>query len=78
MNNIENKNYVNTAPANMPIMFEEFPEIMRVEDVQKALHICKASVYKIIDSNELKCIRMKKTIRIPKPCLVEYVMGGQQ
>lgn len=74
MKNIENKINVNHTLA----MFEDYPDMLNVAELQKALHIGRNSVYRLIESNKIKTIRMGKIIRIPKPYLIDYVLGGQQ
>lgn len=78
MKNIENKINVNHTPAAMPTMFEDYPEIMRVEDVQKALGIGRITVYRLIQNKKLNCVRFGKIIRVPKISLIEFVLGGNE
>lgn len=70
----EKLNNVNHAP----IMFEDFPDIMNVADVQQALHIGKNTTYKLIDNKELKSICIGRNIRVPKMYLIDFVMGVKQ
>lgn len=59
-------------------MFEDFPDIMNVADVQQALHIGKNTAYKLIDNKELKSICIGRNIRVPKMYLIDFVMGNKQ
>lgn len=54
-------------------MFDTFPDIMSVQDLMKALNIGRNKAYYLINNNQIRHIRMGKTIKIPKVCLIEYV-----
>ena len=58
-------------------MFEEYPEIMTVPQVGQALRIGRNSAYMLVNTNLLGNIRIGKTIRVPKVCLLEYVKSAQ-
>ena len=54
-------------------IFTEFPDVLTISQMQKALAIGKSTAYKLINSNTIKHIRIGKSIKIPKIYLVEYI-----
>lgn len=54
-------------------MFEDYPDILSVPEVAKALGIGKKAAYTLVNENRLGCIRFGKKIKIPKYCLVEFI-----
>ena len=53
-------------------MFDEFPDIMTVSDIQRALGIGRNTAYKLLKSKQIKSIRIGNKYKIPKSCLVAY------
>lgn len=58
-------------------MFEEYPEIMTIPQVSEALRISRNSAYMLANCNLLGNLRIGKTIRVPKMCLIEYVESAR-
>ena len=54
-------------------MLEQYNDILRVEDVAEALMIGRNRVYELINSNEIKSMRIGRNIKIPKECVIEYI-----
>ena len=54
-------------------IFADFPDVLTISQMQKALAIGKSTAYKLINSNAIKHIRIGKSIKIPKIYLVEYI-----
>ena len=48
-------------------------KLYTVEDLQKILKISRSFAYKLVNSGELKCVRMHKLIRISPWALEEYM-----
>ena len=46
---------------------------LTVSQVQTILHISRTTAYKMIQSNEIKSLRIGRSIRIPKDCIVDYI-----
>lgn len=51
-------------------------EIFEVEDVAKMLKISKATVYKLLSNNQLKCVRVARKYLIPKNSIYEFIYGA--
>lgn len=54
-------------------MFNEYPEILTVPQVSKALGIGTRSAYTLIREKELGHIRIGRKILIPKVCLEDFI-----
>lgn len=58
-------------------MFENYPDVMMVEDVANALNVCNATVYKLIHSNDIRYFTVGREYRIPKKALIAFIdLGG--
>jgi len=54
-------------------MFKNFPDVLTVDDLQKALRIGRNSAYRLIEDGQIKCIRVGRAVRIPKSNLLDFV-----
>lgn len=54
-------------------MFENYPDILTVKQLQEALSIGRSKAYLILHSGELKYITIGRQIRIPKKYLLDYL-----
>ena len=56
------------------IMFAEYPDIVTVNDLVKMFHIGRNRAYKLVGDGSIRTIRLGTTHRIPKQCVIDYVM----
>lgn len=54
-------------------MFKDFPDILTIPQVAKALGIGKKAAYALVNNKQLGAVRIGRTIKVPKFCLEEYV-----
>lgn len=54
-------------------MFAEYPDVMSVADIRKALGIGRTKAYELVNSGEIKSIKIGSAIRVPKPLLLDYI-----
>ena len=54
-------------------MFKDFPDILTIAQVAKALGIGTKLAYALVNTNQLGAVRIGRTIKVPKFCLEEYV-----
>ena len=54
-------------------MFDQYSDIMTIDDVTEALLIGRGRVYKLLNTNQLPAFRIGETWKIPKESLIEYV-----
>ncbi len=57
-------------------MFASFPDLLSMEDMQKALGVGRSLAYRLINAGVVKHLRIGKVIKIPKLFLVDYIMGS--
>ena len=54
-------------------MFNNLPDILTVQDIQKALGIGRSLAYRLINGGDIPHMRVGKTIKIPKKFFVDYI-----
>lgn len=54
-------------------MFEKFPDVVDVADLQKMLNVGRNTVYKLLNKNIIKSIRIGKIHKIPKINVIKYL-----
>ena len=54
-------------------MFDEFDDILTVDDIAKILKIGRNKAYNLVNAGTIKSIRIGKKYRIPKSSIVEYI-----
>ena len=57
-------------------MFDDFPDILSVKDLMNALDIGRNKAYNLLQTNQIKCIRIGTTYKVPKTALIEYVYNN--
>ena len=55
-------------------MFDEYPDILTVSDIHRALGIGRNTAYKLLKSKQIKSIRIGNKYKIPKRCLIAYAL----
>ncbi len=59
-------------------MFENYPDVVEVEDLRKMLGgISKKLAYRLLSDQEIRSVRVGRTYKIPKICVIEYLMGEE-
>jgi len=58
------------------IIFSKFPDVLTINDMQKALGIGRSMAYRLIRSGKVRHLRIGKAIKIPKQDLIDYTLGG--
>ena len=54
-------------------MFDQFEDLLEVEEVQELLHMSRNCVYAILRSGELKGYQQGRIWKVPKQAVVEYI-----
>lgn len=57
-------------------MFENYPDILTIDDVKEALMIGRGKVYKLLNNNELSGFRIGDNWKISKEALINYVRSN--
>ena len=58
-------------------MFKEYPDILTIPQVAKALGIGKKAAYALVNDQKIGFIRLGKTIKVPKFCLEDFVRSAR-
>ena len=58
-------------------MFKEYPDVLTVKQMAKALQISENSAYRLIHERAIGCKRVGRKIIVPKKCLVDYVLSAR-
>ena len=53
-------------------MFEKYPDVVEVDDLRKMLG---GLAYRLLAEQEIRCIKVGRAYKIPKVCVIEYLMG---
>ena len=53
--------------------FKDYPDIVNVEQMTEMLRIGRNTAYKLLDTNEIKSVRIGRTHRIPKMNIIAYL-----
>ena len=64
---MENKKITQSA------LFEDYPDVLTVQQVRQALGIGRVGVYKLLDSGGIRCFKIGNSYKIPKTALVDYI-----
>ncbi len=73
--NKRNLQTMNTQLNNKNI-FINFPDVVKVKDLQKMLGIGRNLAYELISTNEIKSIKSGNLILIPKQNVIDYLNKG--
>lgn len=60
------------------MMFEQYPDILTVEEVCEALRMGYNAVYELLNEGKLKAYKNGRVWRIPREALVRYVMESSK
>ena len=57
-------------------IFAEYPDVVDVEQLREMLGgISRKLAYRLLTSGELRSVRIGRSYRIPKLCVIEYLTG---
>ena len=55
-------------------MFEQYSDLISIDDLCEMLAIGKNSAYKLLSSGEIKCFRHNRVWKIPRDAVTEYIL----
>lgn len=55
-------------------MFEDYPEVLTVDEAAEALRIGYNAIYELLNSGKLKAYKNGRTWRIPRTALTQYIL----
>ncbi|MEK4713567.1 helix-turn-helix domain-containing protein [Sporosarcina sp. FSL K6-5500] len=56
-------------------MFHDFDDILTIDELAELLKIGKNTAYRLINTGQIKSIRIGRTHRIPKKSVIEYIIS---
>ena len=63
---------------NKYTMFDKYPEVVEVDDLRKMLGgISRKLAYRLLADKEIQAVKVGRTYKIPKICIIEYLMGEE-
>ena len=54
-------------------MFNQYPDILSVDDLRSALGIGRTKAYELVSTGQISHFKIGNAIRIPKKSLLDYV-----
>lgn len=66
-----------TEPIKIEL-FEEYPDVMTVQQVRKALGIGRTAVYRLLENHEIGCFMIGNAYKVPKTCLLEFIQRNSK
>lgn len=54
------------------LVFQNYPDIMDVKQTSDLLGVSTKTVYKLINNNDLLCLKVGREFRIPKINVIKY------
>lgn len=59
-------------------MFDRYPEVVEVDGLRKMLGcISRKLAYKLLAEKEIQAVKVGRTNKIPKLCIIEYLLGEE-
>ena len=59
-------------------MFSKYPDVVEVNQLREMLGgISRKLAYKLLADNEIRSVRIGRTYKIPKACIIEYLQGEE-
>jgi len=59
-------------------MFEKYPDVVEVDDLRVMLGgISKKLAYRLLVDQEIRSVKVGRSYKIPKVCIIEYLMGEE-
>lgn len=56
--------------------FAEFPDVMNVHHLRKALGIGRLGAYRLLEEKKIQSFKIGNTYKIPKSALIDYIKNS--
>lgn len=60
----------------MSQMFEDYPDVVSIDDIQQMLRIGRSAVYELLKNDILKSIRVGKRYIVPKKYVIDFLLSN--
>lgn len=54
-------------------MFEDYKDVVNINELMKMLHIGKNKAYTLVNTGEIKSFKIGKVHKIPKRWVIDYI-----
>ena len=58
-------------------MFNQYPDVLTVQQVAEALRIGRGAAYKLVNERTIGSVRIGNKFRVPKQCLIEFMQSAR-
>ncbi len=62
-------------PNHEAALLEEYPDAFTLKELCELLQICTKTARRLLNSGEIRCLRIGRSFCIPKPYLLSYIYG---
>jgi excisionase family DNA binding protein len=59
-------------------MFENYPDVVSVDDLQEMLGIGKNTAYKLVKDKIIKSVQIGRQHKIPKCYIIDFLLNNEQ
>ncbi len=59
-------------------MLENYKDILNIKELCEAIDIGKNTAYKLLNTGEIKSVRIGKVYKIPKVWVVDYILNKKE
>ena len=59
-------------------LFIDYPDVLNIEDIQKALGIGRDLAYRLIRSGKIKYKKIGREYKVPKPYLIDFILSDHE
>lgn len=67
------------SAGHRKMMFSDYPDVVGVNQLCAMLGgIGKNTAYDLLRNGEIRCLKIGKSFKIPKVCVIEYLIGGNE
>jgi len=57
-------------------MFEHYKDVVNIRDLAEMLGVGRNTAYELIKNGDIRAIKVKTQIRIPKEAVIDYLRGA--
>lgn len=66
-------NKLNMQLSENDTLFNDYDDIVTIDDIMKMLHIGRTAVYKLLQDKTIKSVKVGKKYIIPKASVIDFV-----
>ena len=74
---MDNETKANIKSINKAL-FQEYPDLISVEDLQKILHISRPYAYELIKNKKVRALKIGRSYKITKNSVIELFFRSEE